>query len=535
VLVIDECQVDVALCRGLCAHLNELRAEIKKLGWAAFLLVLAGFAFDKEQPTVFASDASRLCSIFVAGITVSSRSGTKTLRGGAVASYMVVRELILQRGLSRDDEATKAEWQAAHTKIASDQLLLLLFVLAGENMACVLALFDAIAQNASASASDMSIAGVLERFLQFVSKSNNAHSLQAHFAKKLTHRNGLRYQGLSDADKNNILQAARRTTVTRADLESIAKYGILFGERVGTSDNYTVHIEPVYFHYLMEVMCRPCPDAFAISPDLFESAVIAECLLGAVHACWGMAFVTLGTLLKGVQWGDPLTENIVVWDSLGHIGDSLDDKRKDGRFAGVCKEKQKIQSVDHQFMQGPRPPEGVYINAHQAEFADVIVVLPRVVLLVQAKLSLNMAASAAADPNNKIDWGASASGSSYYDEAAKCGMPVPGKLVTKKYGRQDELTSKLEAAFGPENVLFVLWTNKQLGVRRVSPRADFAENVSNSGRHGVVSYDSFDEATAPYQLYFRAISPKETNAVAEIKNTMVDVELSPERLRAECK
>jgi hypothetical protein len=46
ILIIDECHLDVALCRGLCANLKELRAGIRNHGWGAFVLVLAGFVFE---------------------------------------------------------------------------------------------------------------------------------------------------------------------------------------------------------------------------------------------------------------------------------------------------------------------------------------------------------------------------------------------------------------------------------------------------------------------------------------------------------
>jgi hypothetical protein len=309
-----------------------------------------------------------------------------------------------------------------------------------------------------------------------------------------------------------ILSAAQVRFVDEAALQDVCQFGILYGRRVRgvlfDGGNFEVVLEPVYFHFLMQQLHRPEPNAFTITPDQFESDVVGQCLVGAVLTHFTKSDVkpnvSVQELLPHVRWG--AAGNTLAW---------REPPAKEPFLAVKVLQQGLASTQDFVAMFGSDlPAPGVYLNHPKAMFADLLLVLPCAVLMVQVKISASMAGEVEPDQNNRVRW--SGQEDAYPHEAAKAGLPLPGHPQDGAFTSQKELAEMF--ALGNRQTLFLLWTNKHLAKDDV-----FENQVGLSTRHGIVSFDNFDRATSPYQLYFRGLSPRKVYDVDDTTNAYLDL------------
>jgi hypothetical protein len=435
VMVIDEFQNNVALCRGLAASLHRLRSHFDTNCACSFVIVFCGLVItniqeerDNEHSAV-STDGSIVKDINVAGWPLLQ------LPPEDVAAQFVKRRC-LQEG------AFDLKFRFSHVR---NDAVKELIKMAGFNMAAVDLIADSLQQQTTTQNCTFDQLP-LDDVKAIFAKINSA----------LLQRNSIGKITWSDPENKNLAEmcfdAAVLGKVDAHFAEKVSRCGLVSLNSDNDGDkhsDFNVSVNGFYWMKLNAILGHPVQDPFSFDSKDFEKLAathIHNRIVAFVRAR-GLTSITLGELLDGFELSADIARITIKFPTL-HV---LMQNRP------TCiQQKLESSSVPHSITELTTNIElsltapCFLINGDQATYGDVIIMLDGVCLVLQAK---HWEALTYGGPH-KVAY---VSLTTINEECEKAGFTE----TTTKYTGQRGLTTYLAKKCGDKKA-FIVFTNKHM-------------------------------------------------------------------------
>jgi hypothetical protein len=362
-VVVDEDQVAIPLCRGLCSRLQDVMENLYRMSGQYILLVFAGLARVDINNIHYQAE-----SVFTDGTKVHKQlvKGWPSLKNFSdldVAAQFVQHQI--QEKWSKHSASSDYDENVTAASLQSEQVVELLRMAAG-NIAAVTVIAEYLADHHPD-----------------LKKVTNEIAAQVHTdtVKSLLARNSDKH---NKWEKNKqlvpiaqkLFDAAVLGKVPTATADSLAPWGLLTFADSG--ENVSVTVNGFYWSVLVNLVLGWHPDPFAITPDDFERLGMEwlRCRAIAYRRLLGRKSVSLRELIPGCR----LSAKIPLPDPNCILSTFKSSKKLEGGTPDTV-------------AQGPTrvrlEPPLFLINGAQAAFAGGVAMLPSVAIFLQAKLSTN--------------------------------------------------------------------------------------------------------------------------------------------------